>query len=345
MKKTLLFIATSVAMLTASAQIPSAGLIAYYSFTGNANDGSGYANNGVVTSATLTTDRFGNANSAYSFNGSSSVITIPSAPILETITNQYSFSVWTKINLFNSGQFSIIDKDTLCPPTSGKTPFLFVADNISNSGYQIQNIACGVSTQFGKAGINAQLNTWTHTVATYDGSNIKFYVNGILKSTTSATGNVSMSKGNLTIGHTVFGAGNSWANGVIDDIRIYNTAITQSDVTALFNEGICVQSLAVTDTLKINLNVTGFNPITFNNQIKIYPNPAVDQLNIAISNFNSINGYQLKITNTLSQTMYLQTITSATYTASLSGYSAGTYIVQVLDGSGNLVDSKKLILQ
>ena len=54
--------------------IPTSGLAAYYPFTGNANDLSGNGHNGTVTGATLTTDRFGNPNSAYSFNGTSSYI-------------------------------------------------------------------------------------------------------------------------------------------------------------------------------------------------------------------------------------------------------------------------------
>lgn len=47
------------------------GLTAYYPFNGNANDASGNGNNGTVNGATLTADRFGNANSAYRFNGAS----------------------------------------------------------------------------------------------------------------------------------------------------------------------------------------------------------------------------------------------------------------------------------
>ena len=54
------------------AQIPTEGLIAHYPFNGNANDESGYGNDGTVNGATLTEDRFGKSNSAYIFNGTSS---------------------------------------------------------------------------------------------------------------------------------------------------------------------------------------------------------------------------------------------------------------------------------
>ena len=75
MRKIILFLALVVVLTTQSlfAQVPSYvptnGLVGYWPFNGNANDESGNGNNGIVTGATLTSDRFGNANSAYSFDG------------------------------------------------------------------------------------------------------------------------------------------------------------------------------------------------------------------------------------------------------------------------------------
>lgn len=74
MKTALLFTTVCLFWFTcfAHAQAPTSGLVAYYPFTGNANDAAG-ALNGTVSGATLTTDRFGNANSAYAFNGSAAI--------------------------------------------------------------------------------------------------------------------------------------------------------------------------------------------------------------------------------------------------------------------------------
>jgi hypothetical protein len=68
-KKLLLFSLFTINALVAQVPnyIPTNGLVAYWPFSGNANDLSGNANNGTVSGATLTTDRFGNTNSAYSF--------------------------------------------------------------------------------------------------------------------------------------------------------------------------------------------------------------------------------------------------------------------------------------
>lgn len=77
------------------AQIPSKGLVAQYNFTGNAKDSSGNAYDGTVNNATLTTDRFGNANAAYSFNGTNTSIDIP---ITGLKNDNFSYSLWVNAN-------------------------------------------------------------------------------------------------------------------------------------------------------------------------------------------------------------------------------------------------------
>src|SRR5215471_8130342 len=79
------------------------GLLAYYPFTGNANDASGNNNNPVFNNATLTSDRFGNANNAYSFNGIDNCIRIPNSPSLNP-SNQISICVWVNVNGFYQGK-------------------------------------------------------------------------------------------------------------------------------------------------------------------------------------------------------------------------------------------------
>ena len=86
------------AQICSKAQLPfnlQNGLVGYYPFCGNANDGSGNGNNGVVSGATLTIDRFGNTNSAYNFNGTNNYITIANVAA-NTFTSTFSISVWVK---------------------------------------------------------------------------------------------------------------------------------------------------------------------------------------------------------------------------------------------------------
>ena len=93
---------------TIQAQIPTNGLVAYYPFSGNANDSSGNGNNGTVYGATLTTDRFGNANSAYSFDGVSNYINIANS-ILPSTSTSLSISLWF-IATTNGGEHLISDR-------------------------------------------------------------------------------------------------------------------------------------------------------------------------------------------------------------------------------------------
>ncbi len=87
--------------LSLSAQIPTyvptSGLVGWWPFNGNANDESGNGNNGTVNGATLTTDRFGVANKAYSFDGTNSNIVIADNTLLRP-TN-ITISVWVKTDL------------------------------------------------------------------------------------------------------------------------------------------------------------------------------------------------------------------------------------------------------
>src|SRR5437667_147551 len=69
------------------------GLVAYYPFSGNANDMSGNGNHGTVIGAILAADRFGNPNSAYAFDGVSSLITVPDSLSLR-ISNDITVTCW-----------------------------------------------------------------------------------------------------------------------------------------------------------------------------------------------------------------------------------------------------------
>ena len=96
---------------TVPSYLPTNGLISYWPFTGNANDMTGNVNNGTVNGATLTTDRFGNVNSAYYFNNNSE-IRIFNSSSLANFTDKYTISAWVDITAFNSvGLFPIINKN------------------------------------------------------------------------------------------------------------------------------------------------------------------------------------------------------------------------------------------
>lgn len=81
------------------------------------------------------------------------------------------------------------------------------------------------------AGAPVLVNTWVHFTGTYDGANIRCYINGVLQATTAWPGTGFGVLSNMRIGK---GAGAGWS-GSIGDLRFYNRALSQAEITALFN--------------------------------------------------------------------------------------------------------------
>ena len=81
---------------TASADL-STGLVAHYLFSGNAKDASGNGHDGTVYGATPTSDRFGNSNGAYSFDGRDDYVRVPDHPQLEGMS-AVTLSLWVRMD-------------------------------------------------------------------------------------------------------------------------------------------------------------------------------------------------------------------------------------------------------
>ncbi|MFM7053662.1 MAG: T9SS type A sorting domain-containing protein, partial [Bacteroidota bacterium] len=129
-------------------------------------------------------------------------------------------------------------------------------------------------------------------------------------------------------------------------IGIWNRALTQQEITQLYNANICYQYITVTDTLIINANLTSVNPVTYQNTIRIYPNPTNDHITIDYGNFATLSGYQLKIENSLGQQMFQTTINQQSSYINLNGWTGnGLYFVHLIDPQGNTIDIRKIVLQ
>lgn len=332
----MMFAFLGLSMVT-NAQIPTNGLIGYWPFSGNANDMSGNGNNGTVNGATLTTDRFGNANSAYSFDGINDNILVQMNSALAPSGKQhYTYSLWFQSNPGNGVLMQIFTGTT--------------GTNISNYDLAFNNSIIGFNHYPFLNNINSPDTTsryiWTNILVDINQINdtIKFYKNGVFwyKGLVSSQ---SPSAGLLSIGALI---NNKAAyEGKIDDIRIYNRALSLSEINALYNENMCYQTITVTDTLIINANLTGFNPISFANTIKIYPNPTNDQITVNYgSNYASLSGYTMKITNSLGQNVYNAAISQQTTSINLNSWSGnGVYFVYLIDPQSNIVEVRKIVLQ
>ena len=340
-------------------------LIAYYPFNGDADDESGNGLHGTVNGPVLTDDRFGNANSAYLFDGSDDFIEVlPSAVLDNAIAHDFSISVWSYSN-FLDGKDRIIN-------ISNKT------DNVNydlsiNAEEQITFLNWGGSGISMSAPDSTPLHQWINTVITVNSNTgiVKMYIDGSFVTADTTLNYTIPSQPFITIGKTTFPS--DWVfDGVLDDIKLFNVVLSDEEINLLFNEGLCFEtvfdtittevfdttfvtiydtipvydSIAVTDTLVIDAVLTGIDPPNNINTLKIYPNPAKDHIYINTGDYAKMHGYQLKIINQLGATVFETNVEEPLYEVNLSTWSGtGLYFVQVIDPVGNIIDIRKIVLQ
>lgn len=251
--------------------VPTNGLVGWWPFNGNANDESGNGNNGIVNGSALTTDRFGITNSAFNFNGTSDYIEIFDDNSLD-LTNQYTFSIWVKIPDYslntnqNAPQRTMLGK----PRTQSGSGYSFRAIEGLDFGtgnslaYNSSWNTTGPVVNGGLYSIDTlNINTWTNLVFTYDGSNANLFENGVLVNSMSVTFSLINSTQSLFFGKEFLNNDNSlnrWFKGTLDDIGIWNRALTQQEINDLYDAVNCANSTSITP--QINSINTG-NLATF----------------------------------------------------------------------------------
>lgn len=204
------------------------GLVAHYTMNetdynhsnNRVTDKTPYENHGSNYGATFTEDRFGKEGGAMSFDGMDSFISAP--PVL--INNPITISMWTNrvgsSNAFNplveqggSRRFRLINyRDRIC----------FGNDSSTNSFY-----CTGVVT--------SEINSWYHVVGLFDGD-YHIFINGVEVSVSNLPGNyASWGSNQLNIGYRPYTSAVGSFNGGIDDVRIYNRALSESEIESLYD--------------------------------------------------------------------------------------------------------------
>jgi hypothetical protein len=214
--------------LTTQDSIPSwltNGLVGYWPFNGNANDESGNGNDGTVNGATLTTDRFGNNDKAYRFDNNT--ISVPHNSNLSISQNgQQSVSIWSYVTGAQTLQHLIGKRGDGANSFNWQIAFNYGANQgLLYSGGIINIGNTGVVSTY-----QLPLTQWTNIIGTYNSGTWSLYINGVLAATTNSTNFYDDVACNLAIGNS--GAWGAFY-GKLDDIRIYNRALSQSEVTYL----------------------------------------------------------------------------------------------------------------
>ncbi|MBQ0016626.1 MAG: hypothetical protein KBT04_06545, partial [Bacteroidales bacterium] len=287
-----------------SQTVPTNGLVAYYPFSGNANDQSGNGNHGVLESVvggslpSLTTDRFGNAASAYKFGGFNNPnwIRVANNSALR-FSSAKSISFWMLINT-NEGASDTNCYMTLANNGVGMVPISKGGDGecYTPSGWRIQTTLTNGTLKVDYTNTNEgilmlnnncltnyncySINQWIHCVYTLSSDRKqKLYINGVLYQGEGITKDAATSFAKANLADLIIGridtlddptAWNRYRafSGKIDDIAIYNRELTYDEVRGLY--GRYVDPLATENTIHVS-GVDVVNPcgqtmgtITFN---------------------------------------------------------------------------------
>jgi hypothetical protein len=215
------------------------GLIAYYPFNGNANDESGNGNHGIVYGATPAMDRFGNTNSAYYFDGEDDYIIRRSANAIPTSGPQ-TFSAWLKYDRDDPGfsnpeVLSIGNASNFC--SDGGLHGIIILGQL---GARTSSTQIGIRRGCDLPGFGNSISDeevgnsqWHHIVTGYDGSKSFTYIDGILKTSALGTDYIHNSS-TIWIGGRREGD-TTHVKGFIDDVRIYNRALSETEIQTLYN--------------------------------------------------------------------------------------------------------------
>jgi fibronectin type 3 domain-containing protein len=310
---------------TATTLATISGLVAAYSFnegTGvTVTDSSGNGLTGTISGATWTTaGKYGNA---LSFNGTSSYVDLGNPTALQ-LTGSMTWSAW--INAAAN------------PPDDGQ----IVAKSDGSSGWQFKTSPDTGTHTFGVAvsnssgspvqrysAITRSLNTWYHVAGVYNATagTLDIYVNGVLNNGV-LSGTVPASQLNSAVNANIGRrTGGFYFNGIIDEVRIYNRALSQAEIQTDMNTPIGATSDTQPPTAPTNLSA---NPISVSE---------IDLNWTASTDNTGVTGYLVEICQGAGCSNFTQIGTTTSTTFSSTSLTAGTsysYRIRATDAAGNL---------
>ncbi len=315
---------TEIQNMSASCQpIISLCLIACYPLNNDATDQSGNDYNGTTNNVTTTSDHLGNLNSAFDFTGTNSYITLPSSDFL---LDTFTYSVWCK--------------PTSLPSTGNYYSILSIGGGLADQAILIGNAAVSGNVGFGTAswasnitphscstGALPVINQWYHLVITRTNTTSNLYVNDTLICSATIP-NLSagyQSTVSALIGSRASTSGQNFV-GDIDDVRIYNCALSLSQIKDI---GASCFSTAIYE-LSSNLN-----------SIKIYPNPATTSFTLQLK--KDFQNIEVSICDLLGKEQMRKIFSGTEIELQRGSLKSGIYFVKVLDPEGLFI--QKLIIQ
>jgi hypothetical protein len=219
------------------------GLIGYWSFNETsgttANDASATGNNGTLLGDATWAP--GHIRGALSLDGQNGYVQVPSTPNLEQISSAITICAWVKFSnnlAYNSGDMQdvvrkVTDLSNNPPPYSA---YDLVVQDFGGGTFKARMGVTRASDSIRGTsdwGSAHSYGSWYHLVGVYDGSAVRIYVNGVQESSAAFSGNLLQTAQPLCIGR--YGNVGEPVNGLIDDLRLYNRALSATEIQTLFN--------------------------------------------------------------------------------------------------------------
>lgn len=221
-------VALTVAAMTAVAAFgaaPTDGLVAYYPFDGDANDASGNGNHGFMNGTRLTADRKGRLGCAMLF-GRDNFISVPNSPSLNSPSDQITLAAWVRVGQWFNKDNKV---NTLVPLLcKGNVQYRFQLSRNSERCFLFDG------ESYAECQCTPLRGEWHHIAASYDGTTFRAYVDGVMvgerahqKSNTITTSNSSLFIGwDPPLSY--------WFLGAMDELRIYNRALSGDEIHSLY---------------------------------------------------------------------------------------------------------------
>jgi hypothetical protein len=243
--------------------LPASEKILDLPFTGNATDISVNANTASINGATLTEDRFGNADKAYYFDGDAN-ITFPVIPQYNNL-DAFTLSAW-----INPTTLSKVSSNNIISKVTPNRDFVLYINHDGNktAGTHFASSTGGFQYTVGNGASTIPVNKWSMITSTWDGSVWKVYVNGVLESTsTPTTRKPDWTGGEFSIGS--LSADKSYGfTGSIDEVSIFASALSDKEIKSIYKPSDKIVGVFNTNTIESAI---------------IAPNPTTSTLNISNS--------------------------------------------------------------
>lgn len=222
------------------------GLVSYWTFdegTGNIANDSITTNDLTIYGSNYWYDE-GHLNKCLDFDGSQDYATIPSNNSLK-ITPHITVECWINADTF-SGLMQFCNKQKYI--LRFESDFCEFVPTVS--GQQVQNT--GISANY------MTIGQWHHIVGTYNGTQIKFYLDGLPKDTTSKTGSLDTDNLTFVVGARFYYNDRKF-DGRVDEVRLYNRALSDEEILQNYSAGDVIISTKYGAPLRATINQTNIN--------------------------------------------------------------------------------------